>query len=197
MECDGIGQGFGPVGVRPEERDLTDDDAFAKYVLPELEVMLRVALSITRNPTDAEDLVQDALLRAYRGIGGFDGRHPRAWLLTILRNAQSNRVRRRRPSLLRNPETSTQLLDAGEAHDSAEEVVVGQAFDATVEDAFTHLPNRYRQVVSLVDLDGLSYQEAATALGIPVGTVMSRLHRARQRIRTRLTAAGLAPGGHK
>lgn len=196
-ECRRIGQGFDRVGVRPEQRNVNDDEAFERYVLPELEVMLRVALSITRNPADAEDLVQDALLRAYRGIGRFDGRHPRAWLLTILRNAQVNRVRRRRPSLLRDPDAGTQLLESGASSESAEEVVVGQAFDATVEDAFAHLPHKFRQVVELVDLDGLSYLEAAGVLDVPVGTVMSRLHRARQRIRARLTAAGLAPGGHQ
>lgn len=176
---------------------MSDDEAFERFVLPELEVMLRVALSMTRNPTDAEDLVQDTLVRAYRGIGGFDGRYPRAWLLTILRNTQINRVRRRRPSLLRDPETATQLLESQEPAGSAEDVVVGQAFDATVEDAFTHLPQRFRQVVELVDLDGLAYQEAADVLGVPVGTVMSRLHRARARIRARLSAAGLAPGSHR
>lgn len=176
---------------------MSDDEAFERYVLPELEVMLRVAMSITRNPADAEDLVQDALLRAYKGIGGFDGRHPRAWLLTILRNAQINRTRRRRPSLLRNPDSGTQLLErSGESSESAEEVVVGEAFDATVEDAFAHLPHKFRQVVELVDIDGLSYKEAAEVVGVPVGTIMSRLHRARQRIRERLTAAGLVPGGH-
>jgi RNA polymerase sigma-70 factor, ECF subfamily len=74
--------------------------------------------------------------------------------------------------------------------------VVGEAFDATVEDAVARLPARFRQVVELVDIDGLSYREAADALGVPIGTVMSRLHRARHHIRTRLSAAGLAPGSH-
>jgi len=169
----------------------------ASEALGFLEPLYAVALRLTRNPADAEDLVQDTLLRAYQAIGRFDGRHPRAWLLTILRNAQINRTRRRRPSLLRDPDTSTQLLEAGAPSASAEDIVVGPAFDATVEDAFVHLPRKFRQVVELVDLDGLSYQEAAGVLGVPVGTVMSRLHRARQRIRARLSAAGLAPAGPK
>lgn len=156
-------------------------------------MLLRVAMARTRNAADAEDLVQDTLLRAFRAIDRFDGRHPRAWLLTILRNAQVNRVRRRRPSLLRDPDTSEHLQDRSETHPSAEAVVVGQAFDGTVEDAFAHLPTRFRRVVELVDIYGLSYQEAASVLGVPIGTVMSRLHRARERIRTRLAAAGLAP----
>jgi RNA polymerase sigma-70 factor (ECF subfamily) len=185
------------VGASPNQRARSDDEAFARYVLPEVEVLLRVALSRTRNAADAEDLVQDTLLRAYRAIGRFDGAHPRAWLLTILRNAHVNRTRRRRPTLLRNPEAGERLQEGRDSQPSAEAVVVGEAFDATVEDAVARLPRRFRHVVELVDIDGLSYQEAADALGIPIGTVMSRLHRARHRIRTRLTAAGLAPGSHR
>jgi RNA polymerase sigma-70 factor (ECF subfamily) len=181
------------VGTSPESRALSDQEAFARYVVPEIEVLLRVALSRTRNAADAEDLVQDTLLRAYRAIGRFDGSHPRAWLLTILRNAQVNRIRRRRPSLLRDPDAGQRAQDARDAQPSAEAIVIGEAFDATVEDAVTSLPGRFRQVVELVDIDGLSYQEAAQVLGVPIGTVMSRLHRARQRIRTRLIAAGLVP----
>jgi len=181
------------VGATPDQRALSDEDAFTRYVLPEVEVLLRVALSRTGNTADAEDLVQDTLLRAYRAIGRFDGTYPRAWLLTILRNAQANRVRRRRPSLLRNPDAGERIQEGRDAQPSAEALVVGQAFDATVEDAVARLPTRFRHVLELVDIDGLSYQEAADTLGVPVGTVMSRLHRARHRIRTRLTAAGLVP----
>jgi RNA polymerase sigma-70 factor (ECF subfamily) len=78
--------------VRPPAADET---AFEQYVLPEIEVLLRVAHSLTHDHAEAEDLVQDTLLRAYRGIAGFDGRHPRAWLLTILRNTNINRNRDR------------------------------------------------------------------------------------------------------
>ena len=169
---------------------------FDEYVLPEVDVMYRVAMSLTRNPADAEDLVQDALLRAYRAIDRFDGRYPRAWLLTILRNAQVNRVRRKRPELLRDPDATMERVAAtGEEGSSAEALVVDQGFDAEVESAFNDLPDKFRTVVQYVDIDGLSYQEAADRLGVPVGTVMSRLHRARKRIRKQLEAAGLAPTG--
>ena len=73
-------------------------------VLPEVDVMWRVAMSLTRNRANAEDLVQESLLRAYKAIDSFDGRYPRAWLLTILRNTERNRHRRRRPELLSDPE---------------------------------------------------------------------------------------------
>ncbi len=185
------------MGASPGQRALSDHEAFQRYVLPELDVLLRVALSRTRNPADAEDLVQDTLLRAFRSIGGFDGAHPRAWLLTIMRNAQANRVRRRRPSLLRDPDAGHRPQDERDMDLSAESIVVGGAFDATVADAVGRLPTRFRHVVELVDIDGLSYREAADVLDVPIGTVMSRLHRARHRIRTRLTAAGLAPGSKR
>ncbi|MGI9623532.1 MAG: sigma-70 family RNA polymerase sigma factor, partial [Acidimicrobiales bacterium] len=169
---------------------------FDEYVLPEVDVMYRVAMSLTRNSADAEDLVQDALLRAYRAIHRFDGRYPRAWLLTILRNAQVNRVRRKRPELLRDPDsTMDRLADSGEGSRSVEELVVDLGFDAEVESAFEGLQDKFREVVVLVDVEGLSYQEAADRLGVPVGTVMSRLHRARKKMKKQLEAAGFRPRG--
>ncbi|MEQ8716088.1 MAG: sigma-70 family RNA polymerase sigma factor [Acidimicrobiales bacterium] len=168
-------------------------EAFEAHVLPELDVLYRVARSITRNPTDAEDLVQDTLLRAYRAIDRFDGRYPRAWLLTIMRNAQINRVRRRRPELMRDPDTTLERLadEDAEALD-VEALVVEATFDATVAAALDDLPEKFRAVVELVDMEGLAYQEAADRLGIPVGTVMSRLHRARRRMRDALDESDVA-----
>ncbi|MBT2429727.1 sigma-70 family RNA polymerase sigma factor [Streptomyces sp. ISL-112] len=167
--------------------------AFAAYVLPEVPVLLRVAMTLTAQPADAEDLVQDTLLRAYRAIDRFDGRHPRAWLLTIMRRAEINRQRRRRPCLLNDPDTDLDRLGSTGPAGSAEEIVVGQVFDEVVDEALSALPDKHRQVVQLVDVDGLSYAEAAHLLDVPEGTVMSRLHRARKRIRARLATAGLAP----
>lgn len=166
-------------------------------MLPEVEVLVRVARSITTRRVDAEDLVQDTLLRAYRGLDGFDGRHPRAWLLTILRNAHVNRTRRRRPVLLDDAEAAMEAAaEVGGARDQdPEAVVVDKWFDVAVADAFEQLPERYRQVVRLVDIEGLSYKETAAALGLPEGTIMSRLHRARARMRSRLDAAGMTPRG--
>jgi RNA polymerase sigma-70 factor (ECF subfamily) len=184
--------------LAPERDEAAAKQRFDEYVLPEVDIMYRVALSLTRNSADAEDLVQDSLLRAYRAIHRFDGRYPRAWLLTILRNAQVNRVRRKRPELLRDPDATMERVAApGEGGLSAEELVVEQGFDAEVETAFTGLPDKFREVVQLVDLNGLSYQEAADQLGIPVGTIMSRLHRARKRINKQLDAAGVGPRGTK
>ncbi|MCP3910144.1 MAG: sigma-70 family RNA polymerase sigma factor [Actinomycetia bacterium] len=178
----------------PEPSSMSDAErkaAFREYVVPEMDLMLRVARSITGNQADAEDVVQDTLLRAYRAIDRFDGRYPRAWLLTILRNAQVNRVRRRRPELLRDPDETFLRVAAKDSDGASPETrVVEQTFDSEVETAFNSLPDKFREVVQLVDLDGLAYQEAADMLEIPVGTVMSRLHRARKRIREHLTKTG-------
>lgn len=175
----------------PKREASSADAAFARHVLPEIDVLYRVALSITRNAADAEDVVQETLIRAYRSIERFDGRHPRAWLLTILRNANVNRTRRRRPSLFADPDEGRRAIEAGEPEPSAEEEATVDLFDAAVVAALDGLAPRFRQIVDLVDLDGLSYQEAADVLAIPIGTVMSRLHRARRRMREQLAAEGL------
>jgi RNA polymerase sigma-70 factor, ECF subfamily len=180
----------GSPSVRTPESDVTA--AFEQYVLPEIEVLLRVANSLTRNHADAEDLVQDTLVRAYRGIERFDGRHPRAWLLTILRNTHINRNRRRRPELLRDPDGATDQLTAAPAQDHTD-AGVDRELDAEIVSALESLGEPFRRVIELVDIDGLTYAEAASVLDVPVGTIMSRLHRARARIRNRLDRAGLAP----
>ncbi len=172
----------------------TDDrDArFREQVLPELEVMYRVARRITGDATDAEDLVQDVLVRAYRSFDGFDGRYPRAWLLTILRNTHINQLRKRRPDLL-DDELAQRLPARG--HDGREDGTAEQAFqddlDPVVREALAQLSPKHRAVVALVDLDELTYQEAADVLEVPVGTVMSRLHRARRKVKAHLEAHGI------
>lgn len=180
------------VEERTSDQDVARRHRYSTCVLPEIDVLLRVAMSMTPQRADAEDLVQDTLLRAWRSIDTFDGSHPRAWLLTILRNAEINRHRRQRPVLLDDPDRAAETDTSG-SEASAEDLVVGQTFDAVVDSALAALPTKFRQAVLLVDVDGLTYAEAAQALGVPEGTVMSRLHRARARIRQRLAAAGLAP----
>jgi RNA polymerase sigma-70 factor, ECF subfamily len=167
------------------------EDRFREQVLSELEVLYRVARRLTRTPTEAEDLVQDTLLRAYRGFDGFDGRYPRAWLLTILRNTHINRLRKRRPDLL-DDEVAQRLpaLGADGRQDGTSERALNDEFDPLVRDALAALSANHRAVVALVDLDGLSYQEAADVIGVPVGTVMSRLHRARRKVRAHLERSG-------
>lgn len=170
----------------------TDSQAlFEQHVIPEIDVLYRTAWSLTRSDAEAQDLVQETMLRAFRAIERFDGRYPRAWLLTIMRNANINRARKKKPDLLDDPDaTFERSTDFADTNDP-ESVVVEPIFDSAVENAFSALPDKFRQVVELVDLNGLAYQEAADMLDVPVGTVMSRLHRARKRIRDHLEETGL------
>lgn len=162
--------------------------AFREYVEPELDILLRVAGRLTRNREDAEDLAQETLLRAYRAVDRFDGAHPRAWLLTIMRNANRNRVRKRRPELLADEDRALAILPArgADGREGPAESVTETMPDAALIEALARLSPAHRAVVAMVDVDGLSYHEAAEVLGVPVGTVTSRLHRARRRLRTRL-----------
>jgi RNA polymerase sigma-70 factor, ECF subfamily len=182
------------------EGQSTVDDAraraFREHVEPEIEVMLRVALSLTRRRADAEDLVQESLIRAFRALDTFDGRHPRAWLLTIVRRTHLNMNRRQRPDLVadwdvvgdqRPPFGASTAASAEQAH-------LDGSLSSHLTTALKDLDPRFRAVVFLVDIHDLSYAEAAAVLGVPVGTVMSRLSRARNRLRAALGPELLTPG---
>jgi RNA polymerase sigma-70 factor (ECF subfamily) len=161
-------------------------DATATYeteVLPHLDVLYRVARRMTGNAADAEDLVQETLLKALRGWDGFrPGSNARAWLLTILRNAFINGYRRRKR------EPIAMDIDTAERHsilqDVAESDPEGTFFtklvDETVLAAVEALPEEFREALVLSDLEGMPYAEIAQVLEVPVGTVKSRLFRARR-----------------
>lgn len=175
----------GPVpGALAEAREA----AFRRYVEPEIAVLLRVAYTLTGSWPDAEDVVQDALIRAWRAADRFDGAHPRAWLLTILRRANLNSVRRQRPDLVgdlreldgQRPAFGASTVIGPEQRHTDREV------SAPLADAVAGLDERFRTVLLLVDVDQLTYAEAADVLDIPLGTVMSRLSRARDRLRRQL-----------
>ena len=161
--------------------------AFRSYVEPEIEVLLRVAMTLTGSWADAEDLVQDTLIRAYRAIDRFDGAHPRAWLLTILRHTNLNSHRRQRPDVAAKADLDGQRPAFGaEAAPSPEETVTDRVMDDNVERALAALDPRFRTVLLLIDVEQLTYAEVGELLGVPVGTVMSRLSRARDRMRVQL-----------
>jgi RNA polymerase sigma-70 factor (ECF subfamily) len=161
------------------------EQAFRCYVEPEIEVLLRVGQTVTGSWTDAEDLVQETLIRAWRAVDRFDGAHPRAWLLTILRHTHLNMVRRQRPVLADDDDGLEGKRPAfGAAVErSPEEQVLDTMLDAELDRAVAALDAEFRTVLLLVDVDQLSYAEAAEVLGVPVGTVTSRLSRARDRVR--------------
>jgi RNA polymerase sigma-70 factor (ECF subfamily) len=176
----------------PSPTDPEREHAFRTHVVPEFELLYAMGVRLTRDPHEAEDLVQDTLLRAYRAIHRFDGRHPRAWLLTILRNTNINRGRKKTPALLFDPgHTLSQVTAAGaDGRDGAAEPALDRIADPVLVKALQNLSEDHQAVVALVDVDGLTYQQAADLLDVPVGTVMSRLHRARRRLRTVLARAG-------
>jgi RNA polymerase sigma-70 factor (ECF subfamily) len=141
----------------------------------------RLARWLTRRDQDAEDVVQEAYLRAFQFFGSFDGRDGRHWLLAIVRNTCYSWLQKNRP-----PEP-TISLDA-ERHDVASPVSDPAAILIQAEniqllrDTLEELPAQYRQMIELRELQGLSYKEIARLTGIPLGTVMSRLARARERL---------------
>jgi RNA polymerase sigma-70 factor (ECF subfamily) len=167
--------GFLPVVVCVEEDVASRHAAFARWVTPEISRLHGAARTLTHGGDTAEDLVQDTLVRAYRALCRFDGRHPRAWLLTILRNVFYKDAKRIRAL----PVADVPAITVDDASATV-------AFDDAVRRALATLPDPQRDVVTLVDVEGLSYAETAAALGVPAGTVMSRLHRARHKLREQL-----------
>jgi RNA polymerase sigma-70 factor, ECF subfamily len=159
-------------------------EMFEAEVMPHLHAAYRLAHALTRRDQDAEDLVQDACLRAYAGFNGYEpGTNARAWLLTIVRNTHLNNVRRSQVRPVQVPlESGTSAEPADTRTPGPEDEALRRLDRADVLSAVAKLPESYRAVLSLVDLSGLRYAEAAAVLGCPSGTVMSRLYRARLRL---------------
>jgi RNA polymerase sigma-70 factor (ECF subfamily) len=147
------------------------------------------ALRLTGNPADAEDLVQETYLRAYRGFGRFQpGTNLAAWLYRILRSAFIDGYRKRRRELRTVPDDWCRNINGAlrNVEASAEATVFAAIPDERLHEALSSLPERYRQAVLLFDVEGFTYAEIAGIVGIPLGTVMSRLHRGRKALRERM-----------
>jgi RNA polymerase sigma-70 factor (ECF subfamily) len=177
--------------VQSAERELAA--RFEREALPFMRDLFAAALRLTRNRTDAEDLLQETYLRAYRGFAGFrPGTNLRAWLYRILTNTYINsyRKRQREPQVV--PDDSVEewylydRLSREGAGASAEAEVLDALPDEDVQAALESLPEQFRMAVLLADVEGFSYKEIAEMLGIPIGTVMSRLHRGRRALERRL-----------
>ena len=154
---------------------------FETAVLPHLDAAFNLARWLTRNDADAEDVVQEAYLRAFRFFGGFHGEDGRAWLLEIVRNTSYTWMQRNR-----SPELNMPLDDEPrevEGDDlNPEELLLQKADAQTLRQAVEELPLEFREVLVLRELDEMSYKQIAAVADIPLGTVMSRLARARKRL---------------
>lgn len=180
---------------------MDDRQRFGEVVLPHLDDALTLARWLTGSITDAEDVVQEACLRAFRGIGGFSGVNPRAWLLTIVRHAAYTWLGKNRSGSLlmvddleavERKQASAGAL-SGQGPETPEAALIAKADAARLEAAIAELPVPFRETLVLRDVQGLDYREIAEVTGVPIGTVMSRLARARGRLIARLGTE--APGG--
>jgi RNA polymerase sigma factor (sigma-70 family) len=160
-------------------------------VLPHLDDAFGLARWLTGNSTDAEDVVQDACLKALAALDTAAIDRPRAWLLTIVRNTAFTWLAKNRPKTVVLTDDEALLETAGlkapgEPAPNPEEALIAAAGETALAAAMDALPHLYREVVVLRDIEGLSYREISTAIGAPVGTVMSRLARGRAQLIDRL-----------
>jgi RNA polymerase sigma-70 factor (ECF subfamily) len=161
--------------------------SFEKAVLPHLDAAYNLARWLTRNDADAEDVVQEAYLRAFRFFGGFHGEDGRAWLLGIVRNTSYTWMQRNR-----SPELNMPLDDEVnevKSNDLSPEALLLQKVDAQIlRQAVEELPVEFREVLVLRELNEMSYKQIAAVADLPLGTVMSRLARARKRLQQLLVS---------
>lgn len=179
-----------PVALTPEDKARFQQDA-----LPLLDSLYGAALRMTRNPADAEDLVQDTMLRAYRAFDRFEpGTNLKAWLFRIMTNAYINTYRKKQREPRKVPADEIEEFDlyqelrnrSEEYEVTPETIVLDSLVDSDIIEAIDDLPEQFRLAVVLSDVEGFSYAEMAEIMDVPMGTVMSRLHRGRKALQKRL-----------
>ncbi len=193
-----------PVDLSPEDKQRFHDEA-----VPLLDSLYAAALRMTRNPADAEDLVQETMMRAYRAFDRFEaGTNLKAWLFRILTNAYINiyRKKQREPQKVSSEEVEDfDLYQELKNHDPAftrnpETIVLDSLVDSDIIEALDDLPEQFRLAVVLSDIEDFSYAEMAEIMEVPLGTVMSRLHRGRKALQKRLWELakdrGIGPAAH-
>ena len=175
---------------------MADQANFTELAMPLMDSLYSGALRMTRNPADADDLVQETYLRAYRGFGGFqEGTNLKAWMYRILTNTYINsyRAKQRRPQESELDDVDDLYLyrrvgglESAGLGRSAEDELMDTFVEAEVKAAVEALPENFRLPVILADVEGFAYKEIAEILDIPIGTVMSRLHRGRKALQKSL-----------
>ncbi len=175
---------------------MADQNEFAESAMPYMDQLYSHALRLAKNPADAEDLVQETYLKGYRAFESFnEGTNLRAWLFRILTNSFINTYRKKQRSFEEQEvediesaylSTSLDTSSSRQLAISAEDALFERLTDDEIQIAVDSLPSSYKQVVLLADVQGFSYKEIAEILEIPDGTVMSRLHRARAKLKNQL-----------
>jgi RNA polymerase sigma-70 factor (ECF subfamily) len=170
-------------------QDTATRERFEQAVLPHMDAAYNLARWLTRNDQDAQDVTQEAFLRAFRFFDGYQGGNMRAWLLTIVRNTCYTWLHQNRP-----PESAVEFDEEIHGSESSggadpELQVLASADKETLRRALEELPGIFREVLVLRELEGMSYKEIAEVASVSIGTVMSRLARARTRLRETLGAA--------
>jgi RNA polymerase sigma factor (sigma-70 family) len=178
----------------PDSFNGLDDNArFRSIVMPHIDEAYRLAQWLTGNRTDAEDVVQDASMRAFRAIRNYAGGSARSWVLSIVRNTAYSWLRKNRPAAVVTVEDleAVELEQANPGDrdgDNPEAALIAKADADQLRAAIAALPTAFRETLVLRDIEGLDYREIAQATEVPIGTVMSRLARARHRLIVALTS---------
>src|ERR1041385_2182856 len=156
-------------------------ERFIQVVLPHLDAAYNLARWTTKNEHDAEDVVQESCLRALRFIDSFRGNDSRAWVLSIVRNTCATWLGRNRTASAQPEE-----LESASDDTNPEQIALRRVDIELLRKALEELPDEFREVIVLREIENLSYEQIAEVLGVPLGTVMSRLARARRRLQERL-----------
>ena len=178
--------------------DLTNEEVkqkqtdFEEEILPHLDAMYNFALRLTTDPNDAEDLVQDSIVKAYRFFSSYEkGTNAKAWLFRILKNSYINNYRKKskQPNQVDYDEVATfyESIRAERTDTSdLEDQMYRELMDDDISNALEELPEDFRTVVLLCDVEGFTYEEIANMLDVPIGTIRSRLHRGRNLLKSQL-----------
>jgi len=162
-----------------------DAGSFEQVAMPHLDAAFNLARWLVRNVHDAEDIVQEAYLRAFKFFGGYQGGDSRAWILKIVRNTSYSFLEKSRPADL-GVEFDEEIHPAQTHQPDAETMLLKSVESRMLREALEELPVNFREIVVLRELDGMSYKDIADVMGVPIGTVMSGLARGRAQLRERL-----------